>query len=53
MIRFDPTLLDLTSNFFALCTNMEVYLYNYSKWMKLSMNIHGLSIVYDKMIFLK
>ena len=26
----DPILVDLTSNFFVLCTNMKVYLYNYS-----------------------
>ena len=26
----DPTLVDLISNFFVLCTNMKVYLYNYS-----------------------
>ena len=26
----DPTLEDMTSNFFVLCTNMQVYLYNYS-----------------------
>ena len=25
-----PTLVDLTSNFLNLCTNMKVYLYNYS-----------------------
>ena len=25
-IRYDPTLVDLTSNFFVLCTNMKVYL---------------------------
>ena len=30
MIGYDPTLMDLTSNFFVLCTNMKVYLYNYS-----------------------
>ena len=30
MIRYDPTLVDLTSNFFVLCTNMKVNLYNYS-----------------------
>ena len=30
MIRYDPTLVDLTSIFFVLCTNMKVYLYNYS-----------------------
>ena len=29
-IRYDPTLVDLTSNFFVLCTNMKVCLYNYS-----------------------
>ena len=26
----DPTLVDLASNFFVLCTNMKVYLYNHS-----------------------
>ena len=26
----DPTQMDLTNNFFVLCTNMKVYLYNYS-----------------------
>ena len=31
---------DLTSNFFVLCKNMKVYLYNYSKWVEPSMNIH-------------
>ena len=32
MIRYDPTgvLVDLTNNFFVLCTNVKVYLYNYS-----------------------
>ena len=30
IIRYDPTLVDLTSNFFILCTNAKVYLYNYS-----------------------
>ena len=30
MIRCDSTLVDLTSNFFVQCTNMKVYLYNYS-----------------------
>ena len=29
-IRFDPTLVYLTSNFDVLCTNMKAYLYNYS-----------------------
>ena len=28
----DPTQVDLTSNFIALCANMKVYLYNYSRW---------------------
>ena len=40
MIRYDPTQVDLTSNFFVLCTNGKVYLYNYSSWVELSMNIH-------------
>ena len=35
-----PTLVDLTSIFFVLCTNVNVYLYNYSYWAELSMNIH-------------
>ena len=26
MIRYDPTLVDLTSNFFVLCTNVKVNL---------------------------
>ena len=26
----DPTQVDLTSNFFALCTNMNNYLFNYA-----------------------
>ena len=30
MIRYDPTLMDLTSNFFVIHTNVKVYLYNYS-----------------------
>ena len=30
MIRYDPTLVELTSYFFVLCTNEKVYLYNYS-----------------------
>ena len=29
-IRYDPTLVDLTSNFFVLCTSVKVYLYIYS-----------------------
>ena len=40
MISYDPTLLEVTSNFFVLCTNMKVYLYNYSLRMDLNMNIH-------------
>ena len=28
MIRYDPTLMDLTSNFFVLCTNLKAYLYS-------------------------
>ena len=40
LIRYDPTLVDLTSNFFVLCTNMKVYLYNYPYWVVPSMNIH-------------
>ena len=40
MIRSDPTLVDLTSKFFVLCTIMKVYFYNYSKGMELSINIH-------------
>ena len=30
MIRCHPTLMDLTSNFFALFSNVEVYPYKYS-----------------------
>ena len=30
MIRYDPTLVDLASNLFVICTNVKVYLYNYS-----------------------
>ena len=40
MISFDPTLLDLISNFFALCTNTHVFIYNYPQWVELSMIIH-------------
>ena len=40
MIRYDPTLVDLSSDFFVLCSNVKVYMYNYSKWMEFSMNIH-------------
>ena len=38
--KYDPTLVDLTSNFFVLSTNMKVYFYNYSWWVELEMNIH-------------
>ena len=44
MIRNDPTLVDLTSNFFVLSTIMKVYLYNYSYWVELSMNIHEIKV---------
>ena len=42
MIRYGPTLVDLTSKIIVLCTIVKVYLYmyNYSSWMELSMNIH-------------
>ena len=43
MIRYDPTIVDLTSNFFVLCTNVKVYLYNHPQYEHehgLSMNIH-------------
>ena len=36
----DPTLVDLTSDFFVICANMKAYFYNYSWWVKPSMNIH-------------
>ena len=39
MIRYDPTLVDLTSNFFFFMYKRES-LYNYLKWVELSMNIH-------------
>ena len=35
--------MDMTSNFFGLCTNVKVYLYNYSLWVELSMKIFGQS----------
>ena len=37
---FDPTQMDLTSYFFVMCTNMKVYLYNYSYRVEPSMNTH-------------
>ena len=30
MFRYDPTLVELTDNFFVLCTNVKGNLYNYS-----------------------
>ena len=36
----DLILVDLTSYFSILCTNMNVYLYNYSQWVEPSMNDH-------------
>ena len=35
------TLVDLASDFFVLCINMKVYLYNCSWWVEPCMNIHG------------
>ena len=35
MIRYDPTLVDLASNFFVLCTHMKVYSYKYSWWVEI------------------
>ena len=32
MIRYDPTLVDLTSNFFVLCTNVKAYIIIHSGW---------------------
>ena len=32
--------MDLAGNFFVVCTDMKVYLYNYSFWVELGMNIH-------------
>ena len=40
MIRSDPTLEALTSNFFVLCTKLKVHLCKYSLWVEPSMNIH-------------
>ena len=39
MITYDPTLVDLTGIFFVLCTDVKVYLYNYSQWMEFSITI--------------
>ena len=34
MIRYDPTLVDLTSNFFVLCTNLKknIYIIIHNGW---------------------
>ena len=41
MIRYAPTLVDLTNDFFVLCTNVHVqYFYKNSKWVELSMSMH-------------
>ena len=40
MIRYDPILVELTSNFFVLSTSVNVYLYIYSKNTELSMDIY-------------
>ena len=39
IIRYDPTLVDLTSNFFILCKCETLFILN-SQWVELSMNIH-------------
>ena len=31
MIKYDPTLVDPTRNFFVLCTNMKSYLYSFHR----------------------
>ena len=46
MIRYDATLVNLTSNFLGLCTNVKVYLYIYSKLVQLSMNIHEGKVIH-------
>ena len=40
MIIYDPTLVYLKSNFFVQCKNVKVYLYKYSQWVELTMDIH-------------
>ena len=40
MNRYDCILVKLTRNFFVLCTNVNVNLYNFSLWLELNMNIH-------------
>ena len=40
MITCNPKLVNQITNFVVLCTNMKVYLYNNSKWVEFSMNIH-------------
>ena len=37
----------LTSNCFALCTNMKIYLYNCPKWVEPSMHIHGFAYIFN------
>ena len=32
MIKYDPTQVDLTSNFFVLCTSVKVYIISHSGW---------------------
>ena len=39
--RYDPTLVDLTSNFFVLYTNLKVYIFIHGGWsLKLHEIIH-------------
>ena len=40
MIGYDPTLVGMRINFLVLCTNVNVYLHNFSEWVEPSMNIH-------------
>ena len=37
---YDHTLVDLTSYFFVICTNMKFYQCNYSKPVELGMNMN-------------
>ena len=39
MIRYDPTIVNLISNFFVLCTKVKDFLYNYSNRVELSISI--------------
>ena len=34
MIRYDPTLSDLTGNFFVICTNVKICINNCSEWLE-------------------